>query len=54
GWEQPVGDVSDVSDLPVELTSYISFIEAELGVPVVIVSVGPDRKQTLVRIPEFA
>ncbi|MGR6087142.1 MAG: adenylosuccinate synthase [Arcticibacter sp.] len=54
GWEQPVGDVSDVSDLPVELTNYISFIEAELGVPVVIVSVGPDRKQTLVRIPEFA
>ncbi|MFN5324646.1 MAG: adenylosuccinate synthase [Bacteroidota bacterium] len=54
GWEQPVDQIKDVSDLPSELSSYVSFIESELGVPVVIVSVGPDRKQTLIRIPEFA
>ncbi|MFM7079438.1 MAG: adenylosuccinate synthase [Bacteroidota bacterium] len=53
GWEQPVDDVDDISALPIQLSDYISFIEAELGVPVVIVSVGPDRKQTLIRVPEF-
>jgi len=53
GWEQPVDDVDDISDLPVQLAEYISFVESELGVPVVIVSVGPDRKQTLIRVPEF-
>ena len=31
------------------LNDYISFIEKETGVPVEIVSIGPDRKQTLFR-----
>lgn len=54
GWTLPDSGVHDVSDLPSGLTDYISFLEAELGVPVVIVSVGPDRKQTLARHPEYA
>ena len=36
-------------ELPVALINYISFLEKELNVPVTIVSVGPDRKQTIVR-----
>ncbi len=53
GWEQPLTEIDDVFELPNELVEYISFIESQLDVPVVIVSVGPDRKQTLIRIPEF-
>jgi adenylosuccinate synthase len=35
--------------MPMELNDYIAFIERETGVPISIVSVGPDRKQTLLR-----
>ena len=54
GWKLPDDGVHDLSQLPVELCDYISFLEEELKVPVVIVSVGPDRKETLARHPEFA
>jgi len=54
GWTLPEGGVHDASEIPATLTEYIEFIEAELGVPVVIVSVGPDRSETLARHPEFA
>ena len=54
GWTLPGDGVHDISDLPAALTEYISFLESELKVPVVIVSVGPDRKETLARHPEFA
>ncbi len=54
GWILSGKQLHDVSQLPVELSDYISFLEKELGVPVVIVSVGPDRKETLARHPEFA
>lgn len=43
-----------MDQLPSELTEYINFVEKELGVPIVIVSVGPDRKETLARDTEFA
>ncbi|MFT6027259.1 MAG: adenylosuccinate synthase, partial [Bacteroidia bacterium] len=32
-----------------EVMKYISFIEQETGVPISVVSVGPDREQTLTR-----
>lgn len=54
GWTLPENSMNDASQLPVELSDYICFLEKELGVPVVIVSVGPDRKETLARHPEFA
>ena len=41
------------SDLPVEAKEYIEFIEEYTGVPVKIVSVGPDRTQTMVRAEFF-
>ncbi len=37
------------ADLPPALNDYVSFIEAELKLPVIIVSFGPDRKQTILR-----
>ena len=54
GWTLPESGVREVHDLPVQLSDYILFLEKELGVPVVIVSVGPDRSETLARHPEYA
>lgn len=54
GWTLPEDGVHEIRDLPASLSSYIDFLEAQLGVPVVIVSVGPDRSETLARDPEFA
>ncbi|MFT6755171.1 MAG: adenylosuccinate synthase, partial [Urechidicola sp.] len=36
-------------ELPKNLLDYIAFIEKEVEVPITIVSVGPDRKQTILR-----
>ena len=49
GWKEDLTRFTSPSDLPKELEEYISFIEKETGVPVTVVSVGPDRKQTIVR-----
>jgi adenylosuccinate synthase len=38
-----------LADLPAGARRYIDFIESRLGVPLAIVSVGPDREQTIVR-----
>lgn len=47
GWKKDITKVTSVSDLPKELMEYISFIEKEVDVPVTIISVGPDRKETI-------
>jgi adenylosuccinate synthase len=39
-------------EFPEEFNSYISFLEEELEVPIAIVSVGPDREQTIERYTE--
>jgi len=49
GWMADLSKVRDENDFPVEFSDYISFLEAELNVPVSIVSVGPDRTQTIMR-----
>ena len=49
GWSQDLTKMTDAKDLPDTLNSYISFLEKELNVPIKIVSVGPDRKQTILR-----
>ena len=49
GWEENLEDVYDFKDLPQSLKDYILFIEKEAGIPVNLISVGPDRKQTLKR-----
>ncbi len=47
GWKADLTNLSDFESLPVELKEYIHFIEQYLEVPIEIVSVGPDRKQTI-------
>ena len=43
------GQTSDFSKFPEELSKYIEFIEKSTGVPINLVSIGPDRKQTITR-----
>lgn len=49
GWKTDLTGMSSPDMLPAELNDYIRFIEKEVNVPVVIVSVGPDRSQTLIK-----
>ncbi|PQJ14690.1 adenylosuccinate synthase [Aureicoccus marinus] len=49
GWKKDLTGLTEVSDLPPALMDYIDFIEKEVDVPIKIVSVGPDRKQTIFR-----
>ena len=49
GWKQDLTGLTTFDSLPKELKEYIEFIEKEVEVPIKIVSVGPDRKQTITR-----
>lgn len=49
GWKTPMSEMTSEEQLPENFKNYVKFIEKELGVPVVILSVGPDRAQTIVR-----
>ena len=49
GWKKPLTGVTSEINFPAELSHYISYLESQLQVPVSIVSVGPDRSQTIVR-----
>ena len=47
GWKADLTGMTAYEQLPVELKQYIEFIEMNVEVPIKIVSVGPDRKQTI-------
>ena len=49
GWKEDLTGMTAADELPKELQAYISFLEEELQVPISIVSVGPDRTQTIHR-----
>jgi adenylosuccinate synthase len=49
GWKRDLTKITDESELPFEFMNYVRFIEKETGVPVKIISVGPDRDQTIIR-----
>lgn len=49
GWNQDLTGLNNIADMPAALTNYIEFIENYTGVPISVVSVGPDRTQTLMR-----
>ena len=49
GWKSDIRDNKTFDGLPAELKDYIAFIEAEVKVPVTIISVGPDRTETILR-----
>ena len=49
GWNADLTGCRQESELPKEFTDYISFMESYLGVPIRIISLGPDRDATIMR-----
>lgn len=49
GWKCSLSQMTSEDEFPEEFNNYISFLEQELQVPIRIVSVGPDREQTIER-----
>jgi len=49
GWQADLTGLTTFESLPIELKDYIEFIEKEVEVPIKIVSVGPDRVQTILK-----
>lgn len=49
GWKTDMTGIKSEAEFPENFKNYIKFLEEELQTPIVIVSVGPDRKQTIVR-----
>ena len=49
GWKTDLRKVRRYEDFPAEFKAYVEYIERETGVPVSIISVGPDRDETIIR-----
>ena len=49
GWFEDLTKIENENEFPVNFKKYISYIEKELNIPVSIISVGPNRKQTIFR-----
>jgi len=49
GWDEDLMQMTSEDEFPDAFKSYIAFIEKEVGVPITLVSVGPDRAQTILR-----
>ncbi len=47
GWNTDLTKLTNFADAPQELKDYVAYLERNLEVPVTVVSVGPDRTQTL-------
>ncbi|MDR3193973.1 MAG: adenylosuccinate synthase, partial [Tannerella sp.] len=52
GWQTDMTKMQSEDEFPEEFNAFLSFLEEELGVPIHIVSVGPDRAQTILRYTE--
>ena len=53
GWKTDMTKMQSEDEFPEEFNAYLSFLEEELEVPIKIVSVGPDRAQTIIRYEEI-
>ena len=49
GWKCDLTAMTSEEEFPQALNNYISYIERYMGIPITIVSVGPDRRATIVR-----
>jgi adenylosuccinate synthase len=49
GWKSDMTHLTSEDQFPKAFSDYIDFLEQKLGVPITIVSVGPDRQQTILR-----
>jgi adenylosuccinate synthase len=53
GWKGSTVGVTSEAALPAEARNYLSRIEALVGVPIDVISTGPDRDQTIIRRHPF-
>jgi adenylosuccinate synthase len=49
GWQEEITTKRDYNELPSALKKYINFIEKQTGIPITMISVGPDREETIFR-----
>ena len=49
GWEKDIMKINNLEEAPIQVHNYIKYLENHLNVPIKIISVGPDRKQTFFR-----
>ena len=49
GWEKDLMKINNLKEAPIQVHNYIKYLESHLNVPIKIISVGPDRKQTFFR-----
>jgi adenylosuccinate synthase len=49
GWEADLSGVRSLSEMPLQVRRYIEFLEEDLQIPISIVSIGPDRAQTILK-----
>ncbi|MCG8557489.1 MAG: adenylosuccinate synthase [Proteobacteria bacterium] len=54
GWSEPLQECTSFGDLPAAARYYVEYVERSVGCPVWLVSVGPDREQTISRHNPFA
>ncbi len=52
GWNRDLSQITREEELPFEFMNYVRFIEKELNVPISVISLGPDRVQTIFRNEE--
>jgi adenylosuccinate synthase len=48
GWSGDLRSARSLGDLPLEVRGYLDFVSSFVGVPVAIVSIGPDRDETII------
>ena len=49
GWEEDISSINSKDEIPSQFNKFISFLENELQIPISIISIGPDRSQTIFR-----
>ena len=49
GWKEDLTACTSEAQFPQAFKDYIEFLEQQLETPIAIISVGPDREQTIVR-----
>ncbi|MBN2332347.1 MAG: adenylosuccinate synthase [Deltaproteobacteria bacterium] len=54
GWKDDITAIRDFAALPLQARDYITFLEEQLGIPALLVSVGPGREETIIRRNPFS
>jgi adenylosuccinate synthase len=49
GWTEDLTKIRNYQDLPATFKTYMDYVEAQIGVPVNVISVGPDREETIMK-----